>query len=134
MIARSLLLAPLFLLTAAAAVPDDGIEGVWSNPRGSVHIRYEACGKGVICGTVVWASEKAMADARRGGTTSLIGTRIFRNLHKAGANRWKGRVYVPDINKTFEGTVTVEGDKMIGRGCLLLGVGCKQQTWSRVPG
>jgi len=41
-------------------------------------------------------------------------------------------VFVPDIKKTFSGTVTIEGDRMIGRGCLLLGVGCKSQTWSRI--
>ncbi|MEP9358897.1 DUF2147 domain-containing protein [Sphingomonas sp. KR3-1] len=131
MIARLALALGAAFLLSAAPLPD-GIEGVWANPRGSVHIRYESCGKGAICGTVVWASDKAMADARRGGTDSLIGTQIFRNLYKAGPNSWKGKVFVPDIRKTFSGTVTIEGDKMIGRGCLVLGVGCKSQTWLRV--
>lgn len=128
----SLVLCGALLISAAPA--PEGIEGVWANPRNSVHIRYESCGKGAICGTVIWASEKAIADAKRGGTDSLIGTQIFRNLYKSGPNSWKGKVYVPDIRKTFSGTVTIEGDKMIGRGCLVLGVGCKSQTWSRVPG
>jgi uncharacterized protein (DUF2147 family) len=133
MIARLVLALGAAFLLSAAPLPD-GIEGVWANPHNSVHIRYESCGKGAICGTVVWASDKAMADAKRGGTDSLIGTQIFRNLYKSGPNSWKGKVFVPDIKKTFTGTVTIEGDKMVGRGCLLLGVGCKSQTWSRIPG
>ncbi len=126
------LLALVLLALSAAALPEDGIEGTWSNPRGSVHVRYEPCGRGALCGTVVWASDKAVADAKRGGTENLVGTRIFRDFYRAGPNRWRGKVFVPDINRTFSGTVTIEGDKMIGRGCLLLGVGCKSQTWTRI--
>lgn len=126
---------PLLSLLVLLLTPaPDGLAGVWSNPKNTVHVRYEPCGDGAICGTVVWASDKAIADARRGGTPNLIGTRIFRNLYRAGPNRWKGKVFVPDINRTFSGSVTVEGDTMIGRGCLLLGVGCKSQTWHRVAG
>lgn len=131
MIVRLALALGAALLASAAPLPD-GIEGVWANPRNSVHVRYESCGKGALCGTVIWASDKAIADAKRGGADNLVGTQIFRNFYKDGPNRWKGKVYVPDIRKTFAGTITIEGDKMIGRGCLLLGVGCKSQTWSRI--
>lgn len=131
MIARLFLALVAPFALSAATLPDDGIAGVWSNPRNTVHIRYEPCGR-AMCGTVVWASDKAIADARRGGTDNLIGTQIFRNLYKAGANKWRGKVFVPDINKTFSGTVTIQGDRMIGRGCLVLGVGCRAQTWTRV--
>ena len=42
-------------------------------------------------------------------------------------------VYVPDINKTFSGTVTVVNDNTLtGKGCLIGGIGCKSQTWTRV--
>jgi uncharacterized protein (DUF2147 family) len=125
-------LLALALLAVAPADPD-AIEGVWSNPHNSVHLRYAPCGQGLVCGTVVWASDKAIADARRGGTDPLIGTQIFRNLRKAGPSRWKGKVFVPDINRTFSGSVTVDGNRMIGRGCLIAGVGCKSQTWTRLP-
>ncbi|MDG2533604.1 DUF2147 domain-containing protein [Sphingomonas sp. HITSZ_GF] len=131
MIARLALALGATLLLSTAPLPD-GIEGVWANPHNSVHVRYEKCGKGALCGTVVWASDKAKADAKRGGTDELVGTQIFRNLYKDGPNRWKGKVFVPDIRKTFAGTVTIEGDKMVGRGCLVLGVGCKSQTWTRI--
>ncbi|WP_404335841.1 DUF2147 domain-containing protein [Sphingomonas sp. MMS12-HWE2-04] len=115
-------------LTGAAEAPSH----VWANPSKSVHIRFEPCGVNV-CGTVIWASEKAIADTRKGGGADLVGTQIFRNLRQVRPNMWKGKVFVPDIRKTFGGTVTLVGDdRLVGKGCLILGVGCKSQVWTRV--
>lgn len=108
------------------------IASEWRNPSNSVHVRIDQCGK-QICGTITWASAKAIADARRGGTENLVGTRLFRDLEPAGKGKWKGKVFVPDIRQTFSGTIHfAEADKMVGKGCVLFGVICKSQTWSRV--
>lgn len=124
-IAAGLLLAP-----ASAALPT---AKVWRNPSNTVHIRSHSCGAQAMCGTVVWASEKAKADAARGGTPDLVGTQLFRNFRLIRPGMWKGSVFVPDINKTFSGTVTLVGtDRLVGRGCLALGIGCKSQTWTRI--
>ena len=121
----------LALLSVLQNYTADLSHTVWRNPSNSVHIRFEACGA-QLCGTVVWASEKAIADTRRRSDRPLVGTSIFRNFHKVRADRWKGKVFVPDIGQTFSGTITVQGDRMVGKGCLIAGIGCKSQTWSRV--
>jgi uncharacterized protein (DUF2147 family) len=123
----------LTLLPLALMLPaPDALPSVWRNPHDSVHVRLEPCGE-QMCGTVVWATDKAIADARKGSTQPLVGTRIFRDFHVVKPNVWRGKVYVPDIAKTFGGTVTIDGDRMIGKGCLIAGrIGCKSQTWSRV--
>jgi uncharacterized protein (DUF2147 family) len=121
-------------LVALAALPGaaDAPAHVWANPSKSVHIRFDSCGENV-CGTVVWASDKAIADTRKGGGGELVGTQIFRGLRQVKPNMWKGKVYVPDIRKTFGGTVTLAGDdRLIGKGCLIAGIGCKSQVWTRV--
>ena len=126
-----MLLLDLLSLALSVAAPQPDVS-VWRNPHDSVHIRFEPCGD-QMCGTVVWASDKAQADAKKGSTAPLIGTRIFRDFHAVKPNVWRGKVYVPDIAKTFGGTVTIDGDRMIGKGCLIAGrIGCKSQTWSRV--
>ncbi|MBO9621898.1 MAG: DUF2147 domain-containing protein [Sphingomonas sp.] len=130
--AVALLAAPLAVPAAANETAPPPIASEWANPSNSVHVRIDRCGSS-ICGTVSWASAKAIADARRGGTQNLIGTRLFRDLEPAGAGKWKGKVFVPDIRKTFSGTISFSGqDKMVGKGCVLFGVICKAQTWSRV--
>jgi len=121
----------LALAAPAQAQSADLAQSVWRNPRDSVHVRFEPCGA-LLCGTVIWASDKAIADAARGSSTPLVGTRIFRDFHPVQANVWRGRVFVPDIASTFSGRITLDGDRMIGRGCLFAGLGCKSQTWTRV--
>lgn len=106
--------------------------GAWSNPKNSVHIRVDPCGK-AMCGTVIWASEKAKAKARKGGTANLVGTQLFREFHRDGKGIWRGKVYVPDIDMTLTGSITVVDDNTItGRGCLIGPIGCKSQTWKRI--
>ena len=51
--------------------------GVWANPSGSVRVRIEECGT-KLCGVVVYANEKAKADAAKAGTDVLIGINLLR--------------------------------------------------------
>ena len=106
--------------------------GTWRNPQDSVHIRLRDCGD-ALCGTVVWANAKAQADARRGGTDPLVGVDLFRDFRPVKPGVWQGRVFVPDLNKSFSGTLTlVDGDTLVGQGCLIGRIGCKSQTWRRI--
>ncbi|GAA3908460.1 hypothetical protein GCM10022276_28490 [Sphingomonas limnosediminicola] len=105
---------------------------VLRNPSNSVHVRIHRCGKS-RCGTVVWANEKAKADSARGGTPKLVGTELFREFHEVSPKVWKGKVFVPDLNKVFTGTGTVKDQNtVVARGCLFARIGCKSQTWTRV--
>jgi uncharacterized protein (DUF2147 family) len=127
-----MILMPIFAMMPATAL-DRGPGGtVWRNPSDSVHVRFDSCGDR-ICGTVTWANAKAIADARRGSGMQLVGTRIFRGLREVRPNYWKGKVYVPDVDATFGGSIAWEGDRrMVGRGCLFAGIGCRSQVWTRV--
>ena len=71
-------LAGFAAITAAAANTDRSV-GLWRNPKNSVHVRSHPCGAS-MCGTVVWANDKAKADAARGGTATLVGSQLFRNF------------------------------------------------------
>lgn len=126
---------PLALTLAAAllAGAEPPAPTLWRNPSNTVHVRAAPCGNGGMCATVVWASEKAKADARRGGTDPLIGAQLFQNFRIVRDGLWKGTVFVPDINQRFSGTVTVvDENTIVGKGCALLGTICKSQTWTRV--
>ena len=123
----------LLLLTSAAALSQKpGQDLVLRNPSNSVHVRIHPCGK-TRCGTVVWANDKAKADSARGGTPNLVGTELFREFSEVSPKVWKGKVFVPDINKVLTGTGTVKDQNtIVARGCLFAGMGCKSQIWTRV--
>jgi uncharacterized protein (DUF2147 family) len=95
-------------------------------------VRIHPCGNG-RCGVVVWANDKAKADSARGGTPNLVGMNLFRDFRQVKSNVWKGKAFVPDINRSFTGTITIENrDTAVARGCLVGNIGCKSQTWTRV--
>ena len=117
---------------AADAAGPAQASGVWRNPKNSVHVRMQPCGN-TVCGTIVWASPRAEAKARAAGTPRLVGTQLFREFKQDGPGEWSGRVYVPDMQKTFSGTMKANNANSItGRGCLIGRFLCKSQTWTRV--
>lgn len=123
-----------FLLAALILAPSSeaGLEGRWSNPAGTVVIVISSC-DGAPCGRVEWASEKAMADARKGGTEQLIGTALLTDIVPRGDGRWRARLFVPDLNKNSKAELKLIGaDQLKVSGCLVGRIACKSQLWRRV--
>jgi uncharacterized protein (DUF2147 family) len=116
---------------AVAALKDGAYLGTWQNPSGSVRIRAAVCGN-QVCGTVVFANDKAKADARRGGTDPLIGTQLFEEFTARGPREWRGRVFVPDMNRRVTGTATLETEDTIRVNGCAARVICRNQVWTRV--
>jgi uncharacterized protein (DUF2147 family) len=117
---------------AVAKLAEGAYLGTWKNPSGSVQIRAAVCGERV-CGTIVYANEKAKADARRGGTDPLIGVQLFEEFNARGTNQWRGRVFVPDMNRRVTGTATLIDENTIRvEGCAARII-CRNQVWTRVP-
>ena len=117
----------MLLLAADAA----SIEGRWTNPSGSVTVAIAPCGPS-WCGTVVAASDKAKADAAKGGTPSLVGTQLMTGFAPTGDGRWKGRLFVPDLNFRAHASLALEDPATLKvRGCSVGGLLCRAQRWTR---
>jgi uncharacterized protein (DUF2147 family) len=125
--------AALAFALPAAASAQEALEGQWRNPKGSIVVRVAPCG-GSFCGTVVRASEKAKAGARKGGTPNLVGTRILTNLRPVGNNLYRGQAFEPKRKIRAPATVRMVGPNAIEvKGCAIGGMLlCKEQRWTRV--
>lgn len=109
-----------------------GLEGHWTNPGRSVIISITPCSD-TFCGRVEWASEKAKADARKGGTDPLIGAELLKEIVPDGQGRWSARLFVPDVNKTSKAELRLLGrDLLKVRGCAVGRVICRSQVWTRM--
>lgn len=127
------ILLSLVLATLAAAPASAGaaFEGRWANPKRSVILEVAPCGN-AHCGTVVWASPKARENAREGGTTTLVGTRLITGIQPDGKGAYKGRGFVPKQNIHAPATIRHAGpNTMLVKGCVLAVI-CKEQRWTRV--
>lgn len=110
--------------------------GTWARPSGTSQIRISPCGD-ALCGKIVWLKEPRNDvnnpdPAKRGNP--LLGTRIVLGMKPTGeADTWKGKVYNAEDGKTYTGYITLEGgSKMKLEGCVLGGLICKGETWTRV--
>ena len=127
----AILAAALLAAVPAGAAARSPLEGVWTNPKGSVTVRIAPCGQ-QLCGRVVAASAKAKRDAAEGGTRALVGTTILSGISPAGANKWRGRVFMPKANRKATANLSLASrDRLNVQGCVL-SVLCKSQSWSRV--
>src|SRR5215210_2549440 len=125
----AVLLASMMAVPAAAA---QSVEGRWTNPKRTVVIEVAPCGP-AWCGTVVAASPKARANARKGGTRELIGTRILSGARPVGNGVFKGKGFVPKRNLYAPATIRQRGPNVMEvEGCALGGLLCKEQRWTRV--
>jgi len=115
----------------ATAAEPDGLFGVWRNPKNSVHVDIRPCGASA-CGYVVWATDKARRAAQKGSGNELVGMQLFREFARRD-DEWRGRVYVPDLDRQFSGSVRIlDTSHLEAKGCALGRFLCKTQTWTRV--
>ncbi|MBN8941731.1 MAG: DUF2147 domain-containing protein [Rhizobiales bacterium] len=123
--------ATLMLATPAAA---NDPRGTWLSQSGETRVRFADCG-GQLCGTIVSVSgqsrdEKNEDAALRG--RSLVGVRMI-TMRTNGANAWQGSLYNFQDGKTYNGRMTMpSANSMSLSGCVLGGLICRSQTWSRV--
>lgn len=123
--------AGLVLAAISAQLAAPTLEGKWCNPGGSVIVAIAPCGE-ALCGRVEWASDKAQADARRGGTDPLVGVELLSGFVASGEGRWKGRLFVPDLNRRSKAELRQLGpDQVKVTGCAIGRLVCRSEVWTR---
>jgi uncharacterized protein (DUF2147 family) len=107
------------------------IDGIWLNPKGTVAVQTQSCGRD-FCGRIVWASAVAVADAKESGIANPVGIEVLKDYRRSGDGSWHGMVYVPDMGRSFHSTiVALAPDRLKVSGCLIGNFICKSQIWRR---
>lgn len=150
MVTRSLRIAAFIVVAAAGLVPAMIAPAMAADPLGTWltgdkkgKVRIVNCG-GAICGTLVWMAEpldpetkkpkidKRNADASK-QSRPLIGIPIVLGMKPGSAPQtWEGDVYNAEDGKTYSGSFALTGANTAQlKGCVLAGLICKAQTWTR---
>lgn len=108
--ATALLAAGLVTLPAAA----DSVNGTWLRPKTGKHVQSYSCGGGlglkvIDSGKVIMCGAKAQ-----------------------GGGVYKGTLTSTEDGKQYSGTATISGSSLELSGCVLGGLICKDETWSKV--
>ena len=137
---RMMMLAALAAIGATTAAqagtvtPRPSVLGIWSNPKGTLAVRTLPCADASqLCGAIVRAGPTAVADAKEAGVDRLVGTQLLQGYRPIGRAGWSGRVYVPDMGRSFSSRLRLtSADELTISGCLIGGLFCRSQAWHRV--
>lgn len=110
-------------------------KGDWVRPNGASKIRISSCGA-ALCGKLIWLktprndTNNPDASLRE---QPLLGARIVKSMKPtAKSNQWKGKVYNAEDGKTYTGFIELTAvDKLKLEGCVMGGLICKGETWTR---
>jgi uncharacterized protein (DUF2147 family) len=118
--------------SAAPGVHANPVFGTWANPKRTIAVRTAPC-PGGVCGAIVWASPRTAAEAQNAGVVALIGTRLLQDYRPMAPGIWAGRVYVPDMGRSFSSRIRQTSPRtLIISGCVIGGFLCKSQVWHRI--
>ena len=65
-------------------------------------------------------------------TRPVIGIQIVFGMKPNGTDKWNGQVYNAEDGRTYSGNITMQGARTLKlEGCVLGGLICKSQTWTK---
>lgn len=117
MMKRALIPALAGVVGMVGAAVADPIEGMWKRPasEGGTLERISKCGDR-YCVTV--------ASGKNNGSSAGW-------MMSTGNNRYRGELTDIEADKTYKGKAEVKGNSLVMSGCVLFGIICKSETWTR---
>ena len=98
------------------AAATSGPEGVWNRDDGLGGVKIAPCGD-AICGHVVWL--------KMPNGPAYIGQEVLFDMRQTAPNIWSGSAHNPEDGRDYAGTMTLDGDRLLTRGCVFGGLICR---------
>jgi len=128
---KTLILAAALAFAGTAALAADPVEGIWKtkpDDNGNYgYVQIKPCGP-AFCGTLI----KAFDGAGKELDSPNVGKKIVWDMVAYPDGLYDdGQIWSPDRNKTYNSDMTLAGNKLSVRGCVL-GICRDGGTWTRV--
>lgn len=127
---KHIIIAAVLAVFGTAAVADP-VLGIWQTRKDDNgnygHVEIKPCGK-AVCGTLI----KAFNGEGKEIQSDNVGKRIVWDMVAYPDGLYDdGKIYSPDRDKTYNGDMTLAGDSLSVRGCVM-GICRDGGTWKRV--
>ncbi|MFG5383172.1 DUF2147 domain-containing protein [Yoonia sp. R2-816] len=127
---KKILMTAIAAISIAGAAFADPLEGVWQTSRDDNgnfgHIQVAPCGP-TLCGTLVRSFDSSGSEVSSG----LTGSTIISETVARGGGEYRGKVYSPDRDKTYNSRLQLSGNSLAVSGCVF-GICRDGGTWTRV--
>jgi uncharacterized protein (DUF2147 family) len=131
--------AGILVLGGHGAKAEDPL-GLWKANDGQATFRIAPCGAG-LCGTIAALAEPNDPATGRPKTDvnnpdaamrvrPVVGLTMLR-MTREGENAWRGTIYNGQDGRTYNATMASENMRLKVTGCVLGGLVCRTQIWSR---
>ena len=134
-IAAILLTASMFVTPALAA----DVLGTWqsevSEDGNFIHVEIAPCvsNAALVCGTIIKAANVDPGKGDKKRQAELVGKVMINDMAADGDNYWDdGTIWAPDDEETYSSKMELRGDVLEVSGCVLGGLICRGQEWTRV--
>lgn len=113
-------LSPMLVGASATAAE---IDGNWARGDGKAKVLIAPCGE-KICATNTWI--------KPGTPKEKTGDRLIMDIKQSEAGIYSGTAFDPQRDKSYRITVTLAGNNMTTKGCIVAGLLCKGISWTRI--
>lgn len=108
--------------TNSLATPDLAPTGRWDREDGLGGIEITSCGE-ALCGRITWLRDT--------DTPAHVGQEVLYDMRRTTEETWTGSANNPEDGRTYAGTMTMEGTRLLTKGCILDGLICRSVALSR---
>ena len=126
---NKILLTLAAMVGFAGAAFADPLEGNWRTPTddngNSGIVQVAPCGA-ALCGTLIQSFDSSGAQM----ASANIGRQIIFDTISSGGGEYRGRVWSPDRDKTYNSRLQLNGNTLSVSGCVL-GICRDGGTWTR---
>ncbi len=125
---NTIMIAAAALMMAGTAQAEPAL-GMWKTEvdDGSyAHVKISECGANV-CGTIARTFD---SDGEYNSPNK--GKMLVRNMSPTGGGAYEGKVWRPSNDKIYIGKMQVSGDDLTLKGCIVGGLLCANQQWTRL--
>jgi uncharacterized protein (DUF2147 family) len=127
---RKIMMTAVAAIAFAGAAFADPLEGLWqtaADDNGNFgHIQVAPCGV-ALCGTLVKSFDAGGNEI----ASEFTGRNIIAETVARGDGQYRGTVYAPDRDKTYNSRLQLSGSSLSVSGCVL-GICRDGGTWTRV--
>ncbi len=129
---KHIIIGAILGLGFAGMAMADPVHGTWKttpDDNGNFgHIQVKACDD-KICGTLVRSFDADGTETQ----SDNIGKNIIWDMVARGDGRYSGgKIWAPDRDRTYRSRMALNGNELEVKGCVVGGLICRGQDWSRV--
>ncbi|MGO6817120.1 DUF2147 domain-containing protein [Rhizobium leguminosarum] len=108
---------------AASMAGAADINGQWARGDGNAKVKIAPCGSD-LCAVNTWI--------KPGTPKEKEGDKLVMSIRPDDEGSYSGTAFDPQRDMSYKLTVTVDGNKMTTKGCVVAGLLCKAIDWTRI--